>query len=124
MTNKQNNQSESKAVSAITFARSIGKQPQQVYGWMRTGAIPEDVIITNALTGQKMLDEAKALAWYETRPTRTGGTSNQATRMAQKPEAILEMMIGWFEQAGQKKVAADLKGVLDTMKQGADTAAQ
>ena len=123
MNNQTNNtQSESKVVSAITFARMIGKQPQQVYGWMRTGSMPEDCIVVNAMNNQKMIDSEKAMVWYENRPQRT--SSNKPVRMAQDPSAILEMMIGWFEQAGQKKVAADLKGVLETMKQGEESSAQ
>lgn len=102
-------------VSPIRFAEIIGKNPQQVYSWMKQNKIPESCIYEDMFTGRKMLVLDKVTEWYNNKPSRST-TTNTATRLVGNPSDVLEMMVGWFKEAGQEQLANDLGAVLAKMQ--------
>lgn len=103
-------------VSPIKFSEIIGKKPQQVYTWLRENKIPADCIQEDMFSDKKLLILDKTLEWYNNRQTRTSSPVNPVQFVQQDPSKLLEMMIGWFVQAGQHTLADDLGEVLHNMK--------
>ena len=101
-----------KMVSIYQFAKLVGKPAQYFYGLNREGKIPEELIVP-ALDGKPMLKLEEAKVWYEER--RNSPRSNGVTRMnnGMAPEDVLGHLVTWFEMAGKKTIARDLKKVLD-----------
>lgn len=121
MTTNNNNsiptvQTKGNFVSPIKFSEIIGKKPQQVYTWLRTNSIPKECIQEDMFSDKKLLILDKTLEWYNNKPSRSSGNNNPVTMLTQDPSQMLEMMIGWFKQAGQISLADDLDEVLYSMR--------
>ena len=102
-----------KVLSVIAWGKKHNKQPQQIYGWLREGKVPETCIYHDPVTGRQLLIEEPMDAWYETRSNQRAANPNR--KHLTKPTHILASMIGWFEAAGQKQLADDLQPILNTL---------
>lgn len=107
-------------VTPIQAAKVLGKQPQVIYGWIRTGKLDDTILKVDSMSNKPFVHLENLQTWMASRPARaTGGSSVQ---IKQKPEELLQMMIGWFTEAGQDGLAADLQKVFD--KHNAPTSAE
>lgn len=115
MTNQTN------LISVYKFATEKGIRPQYMYSKMREGKVPNDCYVVDARTDQAFLIKDKAEAWYDdvlnAREERAIKQSNKPVQLAGDPKMLLETVIGFMEEAGQKKLANDLKKVLVKMNQ-------
>jgi hypothetical protein len=102
---KTTNSVNTNIVSPIKFAELIGKRPQQVYGWIREGKM--DSVLVETADGRKLVNVELGLEWFQNRPAKAN--SSAPTFVSNKPKQILEMLISWMENAGQKKIANDLR---------------
>lgn len=100
-------------LSPIAWAKKYDKPAQMAYSWIRTNTIPEECLYRDPHTNRVLLIEDKMDAWYAERiAARTSSTVGAVhNRPVGDPAAILEMMIGWFDDAGRKDIATDLKKV-------------
>lgn len=103
-------------VTPIQFSKEIGKNPQQVYQWIRENKIPEECLVQDTISGKKVFVREQIETWYQNRPTRSGSTNN-TVRLTQDPTMILEMMVGWFKESGHEELSGDLEKVLLKLKQ-------
>ena len=98
-------------VTPIQAAKELGKQPQVIYGWIRTGKLDDTILKYDGLSNKPFVHLENLTAWMATRPVRTASTAKPTVK--QNPNELLHMMITWFEEAGQTKLADDLKKVFE-----------
>lgn len=115
-----NNQTSVQFVTPIQYAKMIGKQPQQVYGWLRENKVPAEAIHKDAVSGKQYLNVEMMNAWFATRQSARTASSNSPVMMMSNPNQILEMMVTWFRQAKQDKIADSLDAVLTEIKAGTE----
>lgn len=106
----------SKSVSIYQFANQVGVAPQRIYGLNREGKIPAELMV-QAVDGKPMLKLDEALVWWEERSNAPRESRSAYVAPQADPKQILEMLVGWFEQANKKVLARDLKKVLAQMDQ-------
>jgi len=109
--NPETNKSEATYLSPIAYAKLIGKQPQQIYQMIKKDNFPDDIVKLDGIQQKPMINVEAMNNYMATRGGKAAGSG--PILMSSNPEKILEMLVGWFNEAGQTDLANSLKGVHD-----------
>ena len=99
----------SKNITVIQFATLIGKAPQQIYGSIRNGSFPSELITYEAKAAgghQPMINEEAALLWFKTK---------EQARLAKATVQVVysaDQLIVDLQEAGKKGLATQILNFL------------